>query len=96
MDINNNVGKTYIMPLFTPLNPDPNNYTGGSGQGSKYYYNVVQFVGVTIMSSPSYNGQVWIQPALVSDPNMVLDPNSIIPLGTSTLATTLAAVKLTN
>jgi len=96
MDLNSYVGKTFIMPLFTPLAPAPA-YTAGAGKGSNYFYNVVQFVGVTVMPPKASNRDVWIQPALVSDPNAVLI--NVNPLGTdptSTFATALAPAKLTN
>ena len=33
MDLNNQTGKTYWLPLFNPSNSDPNNYSAGTGQG---------------------------------------------------------------
>jgi Flp pilus assembly protein TadG len=94
--INNQVGNTYILPLFTPYDSSSNNYSAGTGKGSHYYYDIVQFVAVTIVTSPSSNRQVWVQPAPITDPNMILDPSTVTPLGASSSFTTaIAPAKLT-
>ena len=63
--LENYVGDTYLLPLFEPLtNPDEHDdgqegehhnhgssYTAGNGNGSHYYYNIVQFVAVKLISS---------------------------------------------
>ena len=98
MTINNYIGKTYIIPLFTPYNSDPANYSAGTGQGANYFYNVVSFVGVTIMQPSDRNRQVVVQPAPITDPTMVLNRSSIAPLSASgnSSVTALAAPKLVN
>ncbi len=97
MDINAYVGKIFVLPLFTPKDPSTTSYSAGKGQGSNYNYNIVQFVGVKIMQAPSNNKQVWIQPAAISDPNMILTTASTVPLGTSsTFSTIIVPAKLTN
>jgi Flp pilus assembly protein TadG len=94
MDINSYVGKTFVMPLFTPYNASSTNYQAGTGQGANYYYNVVQLVGVTIMPGGG-NRQIIIAPAAITDPSFVLagDP---APAGTtSTTMTTFTYPRLT-
>jgi hypothetical protein len=87
------VGATYLLPLFKPSNPGPNNYAAGVGQGSNYYYNIVEFVGVTITYVD--NKSVYVQPTDVIDPNAVFDPTTVTPAGTtSSLVTTFTAPKL--
>ena len=91
MAINAQVGNTYVLPLFTPYDSSSNKYSAGTGKGANYYYNIVQFVGITIMTSPSKNQQVWVQPAPITDPNMILDPSTRVPLGSSSSFTTAIA-----
>jgi Flp pilus assembly protein TadG len=69
MDINSYPGKSFLLPLFTPYSPEPN-YSAGTGNGSHYYYDIVQFVGVKIMPGGG-NRQVLIEPAAVVDPSAV-------------------------
>jgi Flp pilus assembly protein TadG len=89
------VGKTFWMPLFKPYNSDPNNYQGGTGQGSNFFYNIVAFVPVTIM--PAGNQQIIVQPATNIDPNAIFSSSTIVPAGTSSsYAATVLAPKLTN
>jgi Flp pilus assembly protein TadG len=97
MTVNANVGNTYIIPLFTPYTAAPS-YSAGSGNGSHYYYDIVAFVGVTIMQPSDTNKQVVVQPAPITDPNMILDPSSVAPLSSSgnSSVTALAPPKLTN
>jgi Flp pilus assembly protein TadG len=102
------VGGTYLLPLFKPVvaTPGPTYQAtvgtpgpatvGSSGAGSNAYYQIVQFVGVTITQLDK-STDVWIQPAAVSDPSMVLDPSTIkpvVPGSSSQLATTFAPPKL--
>jgi len=95
-DMNNQVGKTFLLPLFTPLVPPPL-YTPGVGSGSNYEFNIVRFVGVKIVAPADTNRDVRIQPATVQDTNMILDPSSIAAIGTnSTFYTSFAGAKLTN
>ena len=94
-DVNSFVGKTFVLPLFTPKGTAP--YDAGEGNGSHYSYNIVQFVGVKIVQSPDANREVWLQPAAVSDQNMIFLPDSVVPLGTSnSFVTTIAPAKLTS
>jgi hypothetical protein len=91
---NAKAGQTFWMPLFKPYNSDPNNYQGGTGQGSNFFYNIVAFVPVTIM--PAGNGQIIVQPATKIDVNAVFSSSSIVPAGTSSSnAATVLAPKLT-
>ena len=101
MTINNYVGQTFMLPLFTPVNAGTaaNNYSdyqAGTGNGSHYYYDIVQFVAVTIQQPSSSNRQVVVQPAAMIEPNAILNPATIAPVGTSSqLVTTFTTPKLT-
>ena len=94
--LSNYVGNTYLLPLFKALNSDPLNYQAGTGQGSHYYFNIVQFISVRIVSTG--NSTVVVQPS-----SMVLNPDIVIgtqptPAGTgsnATTATTFLPPKLT-
>jgi Flp pilus assembly protein TadG len=94
----NNVGQIYLLPLFKPVNDgstDPSLYQAGTGQGSQYYYTIVQFVAIKIVSA---NGSIVVQPVSGIDPNAVLSGVTVATPPTSssrTLATTFAASKLT-
>lgn len=97
MDVNQQVGKTFILPLFKPKSEAP--YEAGTGQASNYNYNIVQFVGVKIMQSPDINRTIMIQPAAVSDPNMTFTDSTVVPIGTTTTSssyTAFAGARLTN
>jgi hypothetical protein len=95
MDINSYPGKTFIIPLFTPYNASSANYQAGSGNGSNYYFNIVQFVGITIMPGGG-NRQIIIEPAAVSVPSFVLS-GAPAPAGTtSSTVTTFTYPRLTN
>jgi hypothetical protein len=99
MDMNALVGQTFLIPLFQPVNagtPNASNYQAGSGNGSHYFFDVVQFVAVTIMPVSSTNSQIVVQPAAYIDPSAVFAPGSVVPMGTSSFSTTFAAPKLTN
>lgn len=96
MDINAKVGQTFILPLFTPVNSSQANYAAAQGQGSNAFYNIVQFVGIQIVPSPSNNQQVIVQPAAIIDPNAVFNQSTVVPAGNaSQLVTTFTAPKLT-
>jgi hypothetical protein len=96
MDINNYVGKTFLLPLFNPVDSSVQNYQAATGKGANAAYQIVQFVGVQIMQSPDNNGQVVIQPAAVIDPNAIFVQSTVTPAGTSgQLVTTFTAPKLT-
>lgn len=92
MDINAQVGKTYLLPLFTPYSNSP--YSAGVGNGSGYNFNIVQFVGVKIMPTNQTNKEVWIQPVVVNDPNQILTGITPADTTSSTFATS-TLVKLT-
>jgi Flp pilus assembly protein TadG len=99
-DINSQpVGKQYLLPLFNPKNngvPNPATYQAGVGQGSNFYYQIVQFVGITIVPS---NGVVVVQPCAIIDPNIVFSGSGPVPVGSGStngqLITIFAAPKLT-
>lgn len=96
MDVNNHIGQTYIIPLFTPKDSG-SNYQAGVGNGSNYNYNVVQFVGIKIVQPDSTNRQIVVQPVAITDPTILLNSGSVAPLGTSsTFVTALAPPKLSN
>jgi Flp pilus assembly protein TadG len=96
MDINNYVGKSFLLPLFQPVISNPLLYQAAVGQGANTFYDIVAFVGVTIVQPSSSNSQVVIQPAAVIDPNAVFLPGSVVPAGTSSqLITTFTTPKLT-
>ena len=83
------------LPLFTPYNsgvPVASDYAAGTGEGSHYYYAIVQFVSVTVVSGSS---GVTVQPSAFLDPNLVFT-SAPVPVGTgSGVVTTFAAPKLT-
>jgi Flp pilus assembly protein TadG len=96
--LENDIGKSYLLPLFKPLNDgstDPTQYAAGTGQGSNYSYNIVQFVAVTITYVD--NSGVHVQPTAILDPNAVF--SSTTPAGPPTsslpLVTTFTTAKLT-
>src|SRR5262249_14345722 len=96
--VSDHVGELYLLPLYKPVNDgsaDSSSYKAGDGNGSSYYYTIVQFVGIRISTADKKN--VWVQPSAVIDPNAVLSglqPAS--PPATSTqLITTFGAPKLT-
>jgi Flp pilus assembly protein TadG len=97
--INSYAGQQFILPLFNPYNngvPNSNNYSAGTGNGSHYYYQIVQFVGITIVTGA--NGGVTVQPAAMINPNLTFSGSGAVPVGTgsaSGLVTIFAAPKLT-
>jgi Flp pilus assembly protein TadG len=94
MDINNHVGQTYMLPLFQPVSTGP--YQPGVNVGSHYAFDIVQFVGVTIVQPSDTNKQVVIQPAAAVNGNAVFVPGTYGPAGTSAqLITTFTTPKLT-
>jgi hypothetical protein len=98
MAMNNQVGKTFIIPLFKPYNSSPTNYAAGTGQGANYFYNVVAFVGITIMPAPNSNRQVIVQPAPITTTTSIFASGSVAALSSSgnTSVTGLAPPRLTN
>lgn len=96
MAVNDYVGGVYILPLFKAKDSSPTNYQAGVGQGSKYDYNIVQFVAVRIMPTKQTNREIVVQPVAHADPNALFEPSSILPAGTTTqLTTTFVVPKLT-
>jgi Flp pilus assembly protein TadG len=102
------VGDTFLLPLYKALNSgvdsngnvDPSSYQAGSGQGTNYNFNIVQFVGVRIIQADNTgnNKSVVVQPAAVTDPNAVftnVNPASAPSSGSSALVTTFTSAKLT-
>jgi Flp pilus assembly protein TadG len=91
--INSQAGNTYLLPLFTPVSTSP--YQPNIGVGSHTSYNIVQFVGITIMPQPSGASGVWIEPAAMLNTNFVFTPGSITPAGTAaTFTDTFTTPKL--
>ncbi len=69
----NHVGETYLLPLFKPVNngsSDPNAYQAGIGNGSHYYYTIVQFVAIKIVSADDKS--IVVQPLADIDANAIL------------------------
>lgn len=96
MAVNDHMGEVYILPLFKAKNSDRADYEAGVGQGSKYDYNIVQFVAVRIMPTNQTNREIVVQPVAYADPNAVFDATSVLPAGSaSQLTTTFAVPKLT-
>ena len=95
MDVNDYVGTNMLMPLFNPYNSNPSDYAAGTGQGANYFYNIVQFVGVTIEQPSSDNSQIIVQPAAMTVPASLL--TNLVPAGSNgtALITTFAPPKLT-
>lgn len=98
MDVNQHTNETYILPLYQAKNSSSSDYEAGVGQGSHYYYDIVQFVAVKIMYTSDRNRNVIVQPASMVIPATLL--TSVAPAGSSasgqTLITTFAPAKLTN
>ena len=91
--INGQAGNDYLLPLFTPYTPSPN-YQAANGNGSNTFYNIVQFVGIQIVTGPSNKG-VYVQPVANIVPSAVFLTGSIVPAGTtSSLVTTFTTPKL--
>lgn len=96
------VGSTFLLPLFKPLDPgtaNGSNYTAGNGQGSHYYYNIVQFISVKITYVDNKSLVVQPSPTVVNLNWATF--SSTIPAGASsggvstTNATTFTPPKLT-
>lgn len=81
--VNDFRGKTFMLPLFKPANSGLATYQAGVGQGSDYFYNIVEFVGVKIMPAAADNKMVMVTPAAVIEPNAVFVTGTIAPSGTS-------------
>jgi Flp pilus assembly protein TadG len=97
-EINPHSGQTYILPLFKAYQYESTgvDYEAGNGNGSHYNYNIVGFVGIKIVSDPSDNRQVIIQPAAVVEPDSAF--TSVAPTtapASGSLPTTFSQTKLT-
>jgi Flp pilus assembly protein TadG len=82
------VGSSYLLPLFKPLNDgsiDPALYAAGTGQGTNYYYNIVEFVAITITAVD--NKSVHVQPSSMVVPQALY--SAVSTAGTPSYATTL-------
>jgi hypothetical protein len=96
--MNNCIGQTFVLPLFTPYATDssPGGYQAGVGTGSGYAYNIVQFVGVKVVTPPQANQEVYLQPAAVV--NAAAAFSSVAPVdttqGSSSLVTTFTYPRL--
>jgi Flp pilus assembly protein TadG len=103
------VGQTYLMPIFMPVvaanGPEyqyqaTDNHPGAPtpgefGTGSNTYYNVVQFVGVTV-TTVDKSTDALVQPAAIMLPAALFDKATVAPAGTtSSLITTFTTPKLT-
>jgi hypothetical protein len=101
------VGTSFLLPIFQPVvatagasyqatddsvgPADP----GSGGHGSNTYYNIVEFVGVTI-SQVDKSNDAYIQPNAMMTPSAVFDTSTVTPAGTTTsLVTTFTTPKLT-
>jgi hypothetical protein len=98
-EVNDNVGKTYLLPLFKAKNSSATNYEAGVGQGSKYSYNIVRFVPITIMPPNQSNKEIVVQPSGEVDPLAEFDLPTVVPAGsgaeTIESRTTFTTPKLT-
>src|SRR5438045_7307170 len=84
-------GTSFLFPLFTTYNagvPSASDYSAGTGQGSNYFFNPVQWVGVTIVSSSS---GVVVQPGPYLDSNIVFSSGQPVPVGTTSSTITVFA-----
>jgi hypothetical protein len=70
-DVNNYTNQEVVLALFQAYNSSSSNYQAGTGKGSHYYYDVVQFVTVRIMPVSDTNKQVIVQPVGTVDPSFV-------------------------
>jgi Flp pilus assembly protein TadG len=97
MDINQYIGKEFILPLYQAKSQNP--YQAGVGQGSNYDYNIVRFVGVRLMYTSDTNREIIVQPTGVIDPGIVFQTGTVVPAGsttgTSNFSTTFTTAKLT-
>lgn len=96
--VGDHVGDLYLLPLYKPVNASTSNYQAGSGQGSNYYYTIVEFVGVKIteVDSTGNDKAIKVQPTAVLDPNAIY--SSVTPAQppseSTNLSTTFVGAKL--
>jgi Flp pilus assembly protein TadG len=100
------VGTSFLLPLFKPVVATPGSSyqatdnsvgpatPGSSGNGSNAYYNIVEFVGVTI-TRVDKSSAAYVQPNSMMTPSAVFDSTTVVPAGTTTsLTTTFTTPKL--
>jgi hypothetical protein len=93
--VNAQAGTQFLLPLFTPFNPGvpiPSDYTAAQSTGFSYYYDIVQFVGVTVVSGSS---SITVQPSAYLDPNLVFSSPAAPVTSGSGVITTFTAPKIT-
>jgi hypothetical protein len=89
MDVNARAGKTFFLPLFKAKNSSAKGYQAGVGAGSHYNYNIVRFVPIKIMPPFDWNKEIVVQPAAVSDSNLILSNVGIVNPSSSSSALTI-------
>lgn len=69
-EVGEHVGKVYMLPLFKPVDADPETYQAGEGQGSNHYFTIVRFVPVliTFVDATGNDKGVFVRPAVMADP----------------------------
>lgn len=82
------VGETFLLPLFQPLDSSSNSYAAGNGQGSNYFYNIVQFVSVKIVSSDNNSVVVQGSPVVIDFNTFITQSGSTVPAGSGTYVST--------
>jgi hypothetical protein len=92
-EMNQEVGKSFIIPLFQRQATSP--YQAGIGEGSDYYFNIVRFVAVKVVPSSKNNHELSVVPSAVIEPSADFIPGSVMPAGTSSeFITTFTVPKL--
>lgn len=93
--INAETGNSFVLPTFKAFDSSSGNYQAGSGKGSNYFYNVVEFVGVKVTSPANEKKDILVQPAAIVEPDSMFLAGSVKPAGTTSgLVTTFATPKL--
>jgi Flp pilus assembly protein TadG len=116
MAVNNYTNQVFVLPLFQAYNSGSasansngngnsgnsgsSSYQAGVGQGSNYYYDIVQFVTVKIMPVSDTNKQVVVQSVGKLDPSFVYSTSiKAVPAGVAasdgSYPTTFTTPKLT-
>jgi hypothetical protein len=100
MDVNNFTNQDVVLALYQAFNSSSSNYQAGTGNGSHYYYDIVQFVTVKIMPVSDSNKQVIVQPVGTVDPSFVFSPSvkpvpAGVPASDGSSPVTFTAPKLT-
>jgi Flp pilus assembly protein TadG len=95
------MGDPNLIPLFVPVNADPNNYQAATGTGQNATYAIVGFAGVNITQAEGNgnNMDISVQPMAIVDPTAVIlnaSPARVTKLTQfSTQQTTFVSAKLT-